>query len=673
MINVSNEFKETMQERTDFRTRAIIKLADGTQLDALEGENFTLSNNSFTDAADVGTFPLGVAISRSIQLEFMNDDDKFSGYDFYGAEIALYLTFRLSTTTERIVIGAFTVVSPATIGDTIMAIATDDMHKADISYSADLTFPATAMEVLSDACTQCGITAPVSFANSDYIVNAIPEGYTCRQVIAAVAMIACGNARISRSGALEILSYDFSDNLNSDEARLKNWKNLRIDTDDIVITGVKTLYTRTITGEDGEETEEETTLLKGTEGYVISIENPLISGNEETAMNLISAPLIGAAFRKFEGDHIAYPLVEFMDRVEVQDRKGNVYNSFVTDINFTFFSFTTFKNSAESAVRQQSTYSSEAKSAVEKAEQLVKNEQNARDKAVAALSKALSESSGMYSSEEIQEDGSAIRYLHDKPTLAESENIIKTTADAIGFSTDGGETYPFGIQINGDVITRILSATGIEANWINGGTITGVTLNGEEIDISAEYRADQDDGEAPYVYTQIQTGTSSIDIAPKTTVFSNEAEMESASTGGSGEASSEMTQSSALHNRYIMLRCGNQREETLLYLYPNRIEIKGVVNFSNGDTPHSALEPDIVDLDDLKTPGFYVFTQESSQTIVNMPIGGTASGSVVVIPEGTLGQVRQQVTRCSAGNREIWERLWYNDAWSAWEIGRAHV
>lgn len=97
------------------------------------------------------------------------------------------------------------------------------------------------------------------------------------------------------------------------------------------------------------------------------------------------------------------------------------------------------------------------------------------------LAEALANSSGMYETREEQPDGSEILYLHDKPTLAESTNIIKITSDAIGFSTDGGVTYPFGLMINGDVIANILSANGINANWINTGNIVigGASANAD--------------------------------------------------------------------------------------------------------------------------------------------------------------------------------------------------
>lgn len=80
--------------------------------------------------------------------------------------------------------------------------------------------------------------------------------------------------------------------------------------------------------------------------------------------------------------------------------------------------------------------------------------------------------SGMFPTEVKQEDGSTILYVHDKKTLKDSKNVFKITSDAVGFSTDGGKTYPFGFTLDGDFLTRILYTIGINADYINTGAIT---------------------------------------------------------------------------------------------------------------------------------------------------------------------------------------------------------
>src|SRR5699024_3196619 len=85
----------------------------------------------------------------------------------------------------------------------------------------------------------------------------------------------------------------------------------------------------------------------------------------------------------------------------------------------------------------------------------------------------------MYTTEERQSDGSVITYLHDKPTLEESQNVIMITAEAIGISNDGGETYPYGLFLTGDLIARLLYVVGINADYINSGAITVADNDGE--------------------------------------------------------------------------------------------------------------------------------------------------------------------------------------------------
>lgn len=452
-----------MKQRTDFRTEATVTFSDNSMLDLLPA-NFTVKNNGYTDGAGANGLPLGVLIGRTIQIELDNRDGSLSNYDFFGAEIALRLRFVLSATTEKITVGTFTVLTPETEGETILINATDASWRTDKPYSTTVTFPATLATLFSDACDSCGIAyQSATFNNSSFTVDAMPDGdYTFRQIFGYIACIAGGNARISRAGYMEILSYDFAHTTYHD---LTDWINLTLDTSDITITGLKT--SKTETDDDGNEIK--TDVLKGADGYVLEVVNPLIAGKETAVLELISTSLVGATFRKFSGDYTAYPLAEFMDSVKLTDRKGNTHWSVITDIDFTLFGTTAIFNSAVSAVQNAGTYPSVESKAVIAARKLVTAERSARETAIAQLNSLLAQSSGMYTTSVPQEDGSTIYYLHDKPTLAESANVMKLTADAIGFSTDGGETYPFGLAVNGDTITRILSAVGVNAEWVKVG------------------------------------------------------------------------------------------------------------------------------------------------------------------------------------------------------------
>ncbi|MCD8383287.1 MAG: hypothetical protein LUC30_10345 [Clostridiales bacterium] len=354
MIDVSTEFRTLMEERTDFKQNAVLTFEDGTSLELGE-EDFTLStNNTVTDGADAGGLPLGEAVCRSIQVELMNDEDWLASYSFTGAKIRLYLTFTLSETTEKVELGTFTVVSPEVYSTTVIITAVDDMYLADRAYSSSLTYPTTLRQMFLEIVDLCGLAyTTANFNNYDYSVAEAPDsGYTCREVLGFIAMIAGGNAHIDRKGYLEILTYDFD---GEDRHELVNWKSLTLDASDITITGVQ----NTVTVD-----EEDTTCLYGEEGYVLAVENPLIYGDEDNALALIGENLVGRSFRKFEGTHIAYPLAEFMDLCTVTDWKGNSYQSVITDVNFVFFGLTTLRNSAESGLRNASEYNSAGTTAV---------------------------------------------------------------------------------------------------------------------------------------------------------------------------------------------------------------------------------------------------------------------------------------------------------------------
>lgn len=468
MINVTNEFKELMKTRTDFKENAQITFADGSTLNLSE-DDFSMSNNGVVDSAGANSIPLGCAICRNIQIELLNDDDHLKEYDFYGAKIRLYLTFELSETTEKIEYGTYTVITPETYGTTVLVTAVDDMYKADKAYTTALPFPATAANVLADACTICGITlGSTSFLHSDYVIQDKPsDKYTYRQIIGYIAMVACGNARIDRTGHLQVMTYSFDW---TNAHKLTEWSNLTVDTSDITVTGIQMERTvkRTI---EGKEQEVKETVLAGTKGYVLTVVNPLVTGNEGTLISWIYAVFKDVSFRKFEGDSFGYPIAEFMDMAKITDWKGNEYNTFLTDVNFNFFGFTTMKNSAESGLRLASQYSNGETRADIKAADLVSRERSARETAVQKLQDAAANASGMYETRVELEDKSVITYLHDKPTLKESLVVIKITAEAVAVSNDGGKTYPYGMILTGDLITKMLYAEGINADYIDTGTL----------------------------------------------------------------------------------------------------------------------------------------------------------------------------------------------------------
>lgn len=512
MINVSKEFFETMKSRTDFKPSAEITFQNGA-VKNVEWTEFTLQNNSIVDGSGTSSFPLGVAIEKTIQIELQNDDDRFSEFDFIGAKIRLWLNYALSETTEKIAYGTFTVRSPETYGETVIITAVDDMYRADTAYETNRSFPVSLGEAVRDVCSNCGLVLQTArFKNDGFVINKKPENITNRQFLAMAAMIACGYARIDYNGRLCINSYDLSafeasDRLwggifdgdtpystgdsafggtfnpwsvgdtyfggttaqMSDYHVLYDFKNIKVDTDDVIITGIQA-------------TVDKSTYFSGEEGYVLSIENQLMSGREQEAVNLIGQSIIGLRFRPFTADHIAYPLAEFGDPAYIIDGKQNVYRTILTDVNFTFLNYTTLKCAADSPLRNSSNYASEITKAVVTARRETEEKISDYDLQVQNMTSIMANSMGLFETVEMTESGGRIIYQHDKPTLKESKKIWKKSEQGFMVSQDGGKTWTAGMDASGNAVLNVLSVTGINFSWARGGILAlGGPQNGNGV------------------------------------------------------------------------------------------------------------------------------------------------------------------------------------------------
>lgn len=492
MKNASSLLKKYIKTGGAFYAYAVVTLATGEKLTLTSDRDFMISPNSYTEQGGSDGFPLGVAVSKTITLTIDNIDERYSKYDFYYARIALYTEADIDYQTlrdinfephiERMQEGVFTVLNPVAIGDVIELTAYDDMWKSDRTFSTQLTYPTTALQLLQEVCTSCGMVlgSPI-FRNSDFSISSAPEKTTGRKIIGYIAQLACGNAVI-QNGMLTIKTHDFSafsgitDSTKPESLKEDSGYHIfedfssdpDIDTDNVVITGIST----EVESETGGEAE---TVISGTDDYCIKITNPLIKGKEQTVVNSIAEILVGVTLRRFNGDFFPNPTVEFMDLACVIDRKDKVYRTIVTTHEFSYLGGSSFSCDINSPERQAGEYYSEAAeiyNGIKKDVASNKNNISNMQNAIELLNTTLENAAGMYESNAKQPDGSVVSFIHDKPTLAESKVVIKVTAEAIGLSNDGGKTYPYGIILTGDLIARILYTVGINADYIISGKIS---------------------------------------------------------------------------------------------------------------------------------------------------------------------------------------------------------
>lgn len=530
MINVSNIFKEKLQDGEQVIEIVEITFADGTTK-TLENE-IMIGSNNFSDCAESSSFPVGATVCKTMKLELDNTEDQWKDYNFYQAKVHAYLKLQtsvaesasesiwmddfyepiLDTDGNSIVLsraasedryetidkGIYTITTPEQYGEILSFTAMDDMYKTNAKYYSALTLPQPIMALVRDACESLNI--PMGFssmAHGNVIVTALPDNMTFRQLIGWAAMLETANARIDNRGYLQFIKWNFGavENGSLVPLKLEDYVNSpTLSSDDIVITGIR------VKNKESES-------LFGTAGYVLELENNLLSDSDlGTVAAWIGGNLVGAKFRNLQGDLLYNPLLEFGDMARSFDRNGNGYLTPITDVSSPLNGITTVKTQADDPIRNSSTYMSEATKALVEARQLVKDERTEREKAVERLANTLKESGGLYMTEDPQDDGSVIYYMHNKPTLEESDIVWKLTAEAIGISTDGGKTYPYGFTVTGEMITRLLYAEGINASYINAGALIVRDTNGKII-----FSADIDNNQIVIDGASVRIGASLLD------------------------------------------------------------------------------------------------------------------------------------------------------------------
>lgn len=510
MRNLSTEFKEQQNSgNRNYLKYADFTFTDGSTL-SITDKDLWSNGFKFEDAvSQSGSFDIGAAIVNKLTLQINNFSGKYTDYIWDGARVVCYIGLELSTGIEKIRICTMTVTDAPYQSTAIISLTCEDsMRLFDRDYSeSKLSYPATRLQIIQDACEVCGVTLQSTrFDNDDLIIQNRPDdsSITFRQVIAWVAQMGCQWAKCDEYGRLCFGWYEREVPDNFYDLVETPWKDVEgndiLDTTGeqiitIMQTGITTiqtngftpwLYDLEITGikvteyVENSSQNEAKTYQSGKSGYVIEIsDNKLIQeGTGEAICKIISDRCVGMKFRPFSTGALTNIAWEAGDTIAISDRNGKQYKSFLTSVTLNPGAFEQLECSAKSVSRnKQKQYTLNQQVQAENKKNL-KDERTAREKALEELSQRLAESSGTYTTVETQPDGSKIYYLHNKPQLSDSDIIWKMTAEAWAVSTDGGQHWNGGMTVDGDVIARILTATGVNADWINTGTIKAIDKDG---------------------------------------------------------------------------------------------------------------------------------------------------------------------------------------------------
>ena len=520
MLNASLEFiREMNNDNRNFLHYIDITFPNGTTLNLTSADIWEGTFKVEDATSSSGTFTIGALIATKLSFGINNIYEKFGDYDFENALIVAYVALELTSgIIEKIRIGTFKVFDyPTYTGSIIYVIALDPIGNFNKSYnSSALQYPASLLEIVENACADCDITfLSNAFDNSSMIINNKPESdtVTYADIISCAAQIAGCFARCDPNGRLyfdwykynlfsenqpitggkfdstteqsyqtgssyyggNFADYSTGDNLDGGSFTDPNkfWviygiKTKSVATDDVVITGVKVTESFTET-----DTQKISSYTSGTDNYLVIIENnPLIQyGKAQAVCQFIYNKIVGMKFRPCSVTFSRNPLITSGDISLLFDEKSNEYRILITENTYSDGNDSSISCDAESASRSISTVYSAAQKSYAKAKAQAKKDISAYNLAVQQLTNLITQSFGVYKTEQKQTDGSVIYLLHNKPTVAESQTIWKMTADAFSVSTDGGHTWNAGFDSSGNAVVNVLNAIGVNADWIHGGTL----------------------------------------------------------------------------------------------------------------------------------------------------------------------------------------------------------
>lgn len=467
-----------------------------------------------------GTFTIGALVAGKLKIKLNNIYEDYSKYDFDKASVTAYVSKSFSDgTSEKLKIGEYRVSETSYDGSLITLTCLDNINNFNREYDSNLSYPTTAYEVVRDACIKCDVPFTMArFDNSDYVINEIPsdnQRLTYGQAIAYILQLSGLWGKCGHDGELLIGWYDmsqfgsqnynggtfstkttpYSDGDSVDGGNFTDYssgdsvdggtftdarnyhniytqKDLNVATDDVVITGVKVIVT------SKEDKAKDVNALAGKEGYVISIsDNPFIPADKaQTVANYIFKKIGGMRFRPLDATLLSNPLIESGDVALVTDRKQNTYSCFISNRTFTVGSGTKISCDAENASRNSADKFSNETKAVVQARKVAQAQLSVYDKQMQLLTQLMSQSLGLFKTEQVQEDGSIIYIMHNKADLNSSNIQWKMTANGMAVSNDYGKTWKAGIDKDGNAIFNIMSVIGINFDWAHGGTLT---LGGE--------------------------------------------------------------------------------------------------------------------------------------------------------------------------------------------------
>jgi hypothetical protein len=304
VYNASDLFKRAIsQPNRDLRLRCTIDNIVYTESDIQECS----IEESILTGED---FKFGSSTASRMEITLLNMDESLSAKSYEGKEVHIEIGVMLDKfhkPFEYVSMGYFIVEEPRKDNNLIKLTGYDKMIYFEKPYVSNLTYPTTLLQILQEICTQAGVQLEnTSFINSDYLVNEMPnlENVTLRLAVEHISELACSFACINRAGKLEIKTFiDTNVSINADNyysMKLSEYEHGPIEVISINLENIFAL-------------------------------NP----TEQLKDNMLNA-VKGFTFKPFTTSWQGNPLTAPGDIINVSEKNGVKYKSFIANQKFNF-------------------------------------------------------------------------------------------------------------------------------------------------------------------------------------------------------------------------------------------------------------------------------------------------------------------------------------------------
>ena len=453
-----------------------IMVMDGDEVIAeVDGQYDILSNTmTFERNASAGSgYKAGYVEAAELSFTILNTYGKYDDIVFEGKELLVYLDIGASVEDELAPYGRYIVDTKPIIGRTIEIKALDYIARLSQPCTIDIS-GMTVAEALGDVLSSCSITLyPGSFTNGDKVLGTYDDldDATAHEMVQWLVALTggVGYMTVEASPRFRIAELDAQATATviprtqvmkeSHMGGENEYSGVGFQVDDIYYQ----------TGDD-------------TLSFMELETNPLLT--EDAAFNSIllglGTSIIGVKVASaYSINTLSKPYIMPLEKVTYHDEFDNPITTYILTNKWNVNQGS--QMSADWSLEPTTGYASMSpltpaqrvaiRKVARRTAQELANATTTYDEALINLNERMANALGYYVTEVEQAGGGKVVYTHDQPTLEASSYISYQSAAGFAFTNtgwnDGDPTWTSGILSEGTLIMRLISAVGINAEWIN--------------------------------------------------------------------------------------------------------------------------------------------------------------------------------------------------------------